>query len=315
LYGRGVTDCLGHVAMISEMFRQLAILKPKLNINVWGVFIANEENSSEMGIGIDEMEKRGELRPLKHGPVIWVDSADFGPTLGTGGSLAWEITCTGKLFHSGIPHKAINAIEMAMDVIKHIQERFYKDTVVHAKLETDYNFEVGSSFKPTQITCPPGSLNQIPEKCTISGDIRLTPFYNVEEIRAQIQKYVNEIDVSTFPARGYGRYELKEEGRKGTIELKWLGAPYKGVAVDMTSHGYKALKNAIDVVNGKANPYSLTGSLPIIRDLKDAGYDVQVCGFGRMSSYHAHNESGRISDFTKGSQILARVIDSMNSLK
>jgi acetylornithine deacetylase len=47
-----------------------------------------------------------------------MDSADFGPTMGTGGAIVWELTVGGKLFHSGFPHKAINAIELGMEVTK-----------------------------------------------------------------------------------------------------------------------------------------------------------------------------------------------------
>ena len=40
LYGRGTTDCLGHVALITELFIQLAEKKPQLKRSVWAVFIA-----------------------------------------------------------------------------------------------------------------------------------------------------------------------------------------------------------------------------------------------------------------------------------
>ena len=40
LYGRGTTDCLGHVALIAELFIELAKKKPKLKRSVWGVLIA-----------------------------------------------------------------------------------------------------------------------------------------------------------------------------------------------------------------------------------------------------------------------------------
>lgn len=46
LLGRGVTDCLGHVALLTELFRQLATTKPALKATVIGVYIANEENST-----------------------------------------------------------------------------------------------------------------------------------------------------------------------------------------------------------------------------------------------------------------------------
>jgi hypothetical protein len=50
LLGRGVTDCLGHVALLTELFRQLGLHKPPLKATVIGVFIANEENSTVGGV-------------------------------------------------------------------------------------------------------------------------------------------------------------------------------------------------------------------------------------------------------------------------
>ena len=40
LHGRGTTDCLGHVAMLTELFIQLAEKKPKLKRKIVAVFIA-----------------------------------------------------------------------------------------------------------------------------------------------------------------------------------------------------------------------------------------------------------------------------------
>lgn len=49
LCGRGTTDCLGHVALLAELFRQLGTARPKLKRTVVGVWIANEENSKVWG--------------------------------------------------------------------------------------------------------------------------------------------------------------------------------------------------------------------------------------------------------------------------
>ena len=49
LYGRGTTDCLGHVALITDLFCSLAELKPKLQRTVMAIFIANEENGEIEG--------------------------------------------------------------------------------------------------------------------------------------------------------------------------------------------------------------------------------------------------------------------------
>lgn len=52
--------------------------------------------------------------------------AAVGPTLGTGSVTTWSLTGKGKLFHSGLPHKAINAIELVHESMRVIQKRFYE---------------------------------------------------------------------------------------------------------------------------------------------------------------------------------------------
>ena len=97
LRGRGTTDCLGHVALLTELFRELGAKRPKLKRTVVGVWIANEENSKVPGVGVDEMVNRGLLKHLLPGPLYWVDTADKHPCIGTGGMAAWKLRVTGKV--------------------------------------------------------------------------------------------------------------------------------------------------------------------------------------------------------------------------
>jgi acetylornithine deacetylase len=53
--------------------------------------------------------------------------------------------------------------------------------------------------------------------------------------------------------------------------------------------GFKALCDAFTAVTGDCKPYSITGSLPCIRDLQEAGFDVQTLGFGKLAAYHSNN--------------------------
>ena len=39
----------------------------------------------------------------------------------------WTIHVKGRLFHSGLPHKGINPIELASEAMAYIQRRFYED--------------------------------------------------------------------------------------------------------------------------------------------------------------------------------------------
>jgi len=60
-------------------------------------------------VGIHKLMKDGKLDHLKDGPVYWVDSADVHPCLATASATMWRLKCSGRLFHSGLPHK-VNSV-------------------------------------------------------------------------------------------------------------------------------------------------------------------------------------------------------------
>ncbi|KAK8492435.1 hypothetical protein V6N12_065881 [Hibiscus sabdariffa] len=297
LRGRGTTDCLGHVALVTELMKRLAETKLKLKSTVVAVFIANEENSAISGVGVDALVKAGLLDKLKGGPLFWIDTADKQPCIGTGGMIPWKLHVTGKLFHSGLAHKAINALELGMEALKEIQIRFYKDFPPHPN-EQVYGFATPSTMKPTQWSYPGGGINQIPGECTISGDVRLTPFYNVKDVMTKLQEYVDYINenISKLDTRGpVSKYILHDENIRGSLTLTFDEA-MSGVACDLDSRGFHVLCKATEETVGHVKPYSITGSLPLIRELKDEGFDVQTSGYGLMATYHAKNEYCLLSD-------------------
>eukprot|EP00294_Goniomonas_avonlea_P008598 CAMPEP_0114558582 /NCGR_PEP_ID=MMETSP0114-20121206/10462_1 /TAXON_ID=31324 /ORGANISM="Goniomonas sp, Strain m" /LENGTH=437 /DNA_ID=CAMNT_0001743989 /DNA_START=8 /DNA_END=1321 /DNA_ORIENTATION=+ len=314
LYGRGTTDCLGHVALITDLMAQLAEKKPSLKASVCVLFICNEENATVVDIGVDRVAKEGKIDHLKNGPLLWCDVADSQACMATGGIRQWRLTAKGKLFHSGIPQKAMNAIELAHDALAAIQSRFYRDFAAGQK-EADYKFIVGSTLKPTYMSSPEGSRNIIQGEAVLEGDIRLTPFFDWNDVKAKVDSYVAEINadvgaLAKADVRGPGsKYELPEEGLKAEIQFEFMGEPHSGVACDLTSVGFKALNSAVQEVTGVAAPYSLTGSLPLIADLKQQGFDVQMIGFGKMCVYHGHDEYTNLSDMANGTMILSRMIE------
>ncbi|KAF2308796.1 hypothetical protein GH714_019597 [Hevea brasiliensis] len=248
LCGRGTTDCLGHVALVTELMKRLAETKPKLKSTVVAVFIANEENSAITGVGVDALVKDGLLNKLKGGPLFWIDTADKQPCIGTGGMIPWKLHVTGKLFHSGLSHKAINPLELAMEALKVIQSRFYKDFPPHLK-EQAYGFATPSTMKPTQWSYPGGGINQIPAECTVSGDVRLTPFYNVTDVKKKIQEYVDDINenIEKLDTRGpVSKYILPEENLRGSLTLTFDEA-MSGVACDLILVAFMYCDEGFDV--------------------------------------------------------------------
>ena len=308
LYGRGVTDCLGHVALITNLMLELAIKRPTLQKTITAVFIVNEENGMVEGIGVDKLVQTGKMDHIKAGPVLWVDCADSQPCIGTAGSLTWHLKATGKLFHSGLPHKGVNALELCNSAVAELQDRFYKEFAA-CQDETRWAFITSSTMKPTQVKCAVGSLNQLPPWVEISGDIRLTPFYEVATVRSKVDDFVADMNANISSLRTWGpasKYEIPD--CKGKLELTWGTGSMEGIACSLDSEGHRAIIAATEAVLGEAKPYSICGSLPLVRDLQRAGFDVQMTGFGRMDAYHADNEYCKLSDFTKGFDILVNFI-------
>ena len=188
--------------------------------------------------------------------------------VGTAGNIVWKLRCIGKLFHSGLPHKGINSIEFGMDTITYLQQQFYNDYPRHEK-ENEYSYLTSSNFKPTQISCSSGALNQLPAECIIQGDLRLTPFYDINDVKIKIESYINNINqnpsilqqpencniihgpqskyiLDNSPSNSNGEGDVE----KARIELTWLSSGENGVACKLDSIGYKAIIEATKKVLG-----------------------------------------------------------------
>jgi len=231
------------------------------------------------------------------------------------------LTAHGRLIHSGFPQKGINSIELAAEAIGTVQSRFYDDFPPNASEEA-YQFLTGSHMKPTQIECKKGGLNQICSETTVHGDIRVSPFYDVEDVVAAVDQYVADLnkEMSDLPNKGpYSKFVLGAEVstvpgeyRTGKVEMKWNGSMetaklYAGVACSLTSEGHKAIVQACRETFASVKPFSITGSLPLVNMMQKSGFDLQLCGFGLMSVYHGVNEYCTLQDMQKAYEVILRI--------
>ncbi|HMA93480.1 MAG TPA: M20/M25/M40 family metallo-hydrolase [Polyangiaceae bacterium] len=310
LRGRGVTDCLGHVALLTELLRALLDegIRPRRTIHV--VMIANEEESNIVNIGFDYLVGLERLNPLKKGPVFWLDSADFGPTLGTGGIATWELVAEGVPGHSGMPHNCVNALELGMTAALDLARWFSLAYPPHPD-EARWRYQSSSSLKSTVVDCDNQKITMIPGVARIRGDIRLTPFYDMASAIEQAVARVVAIDGEIAAGHAeWARFRTRE-GKHGSVRLVPPANHNAGMACRLDSPGYVALSDAIRRVRGEAGmqPSSMTGSLPLVRTLQDQGFDIQITGFGRGIAYHAPNEFGMLKDFEDGFAVLCELIE------
>ena len=311
LYGRGVTDCLGHVAVLTDLLAQMAEQKQKPKRTLKVVFIANEEDAAIPSIGLDYVVSQGRLADLRGQPVYWLDSADFGPTAGTGGIAMWELEVSGVTGHSGMPQNCVNALELGMAATLALAEFFRKAFPAHEN-EQRWGFMSSSSLKATVIEAVNNKVTKIPGSVKIRGDIRLTPFWEMGEAVRRSEEFIrglNEAILRGEPPPGFPTVATKA-GQKGALALRFKGRPMEGIACDLDSPAMRTLVEAIRKVRGPeaGKPSSLTGSLPLVRDLQRQGFDVQITGFGRSTWYHAPNEQANLHEFRQGFEILRELL-------
>ncbi len=58
----------------------------------------------------------------------------------------------------------------------------------------------------------------------------------------------------------------------------------------------------------------IQGTLPLVADLRAAGYDIQTIGYGVEDAYHADDEFARLSDFKEGFAVLTGIICDLDDL-
>lgn len=311
LYGRGVTDCLGHVALLTDLVVGLCErgIRPKKTLKV--VLISNEEEAPLPEIGLDYAASVGALDDLQAGTIYWLDSADFGPTVGTGGMAMWRLEATGVGGHSGFTQNCVNALELANASARALVEWFEQRFPAHPD-EARWGFLSPSSLKATRMQVPNDKVTKIPGLAVVEGDIRLTPFYEMKDAIGGAEAFVAELDrriEANDPPRGFPRTRTLS-GERGRVKLEPVGRSMEGIACKLDSPGLDALRQALRAARPGVEPkaYSMTGSLPLVRDLQRRGFDVQITGFGRSSYYHAPNEQAELEHFRQGYRILVELL-------
>ncbi|GKD58304.1 cytochrome b-c1 complex subunit Rieske-4, mitochondrial, partial [Tanacetum coccineum] len=108
---------------------------------------------------------------------------------------------------------------------------------------------------------------------------------NIEKLptRGPVSKYTlpdeNEVRDRSFISIRDGKLGRPSWlGDWSNIEISFDEAS-SGVACNLESRGFHVLCQATKEAVGHVKPYSMTGTLPLIRELQDEGFDVQTAGY------------------------------------
>lgn len=252
LRGRGTTDCLGHVALLTLLLKHLSINNIKLNYIMGVVFIADEENGLDPSIGIPHLAADGELDFLKYGPVYWLDASDIYPTVGSGTGMGWQLNVANKCKQTS---DSTNPLIFAMETILEMLTLFKEKFPEHPK-EKAYKYPCSSNMKPTQLKAmcdnengndndnnqnfeqkhsefipeqwmpTGGSINQIASTAIVQGDIKLESIHNYHEVKEILNEYIANLNANPAQLPQYHEkfpWKLNDNEKSAVkFNLKWL---------------------------------------------------------------------------------------------
>jgi len=178
IHGRGASDTKGAIAV--QVYAAAAVKKSgaahKGDIIVTMVV---EEEPGDMW-GMRQLYDEVFLKyPGKIGLLVLGEATGLNVYLGHRGKVEIELRVQGKIAHSSAPWRGVNAVYLMQPVIKEIAELCDK--------LPKHDFLTDSSITITNITCSPGWLSTVPDRCAVTVDRRFLPHENMETITNEME--------------------------------------------------------------------------------------------------------------------------------
>jgi succinyl-diaminopimelate desuccinylase len=121
IYGLGATDCKGNLAAALEAINSLLEERQVLDYNL--VFAATADEESGSGFGLIPLLDKKILKPRA---AVVLDSDDFKIIVTQKGLIHLKVKIQGKRAHGAYPKRGLNAIDIAIDIIKEIKAKKFK---------------------------------------------------------------------------------------------------------------------------------------------------------------------------------------------
>ena len=285
IYGRGSADMKGGIAaMLSAM---VAIKREgiKLNKTVMFAGVIDEEERSK---GTEQMIKDN-INPVN---VVIGEPTQLRVAIAHKGMEWIEVVFKGLATHGSRPHEGINAIYMASEFCKFINESL--QYIIEAR-----KFELLGNGT-INIGCIKGGNdpNIVADTCSVQIDRRWLPNETLKSIHEEVEDIAKEV-----AEKFGGKYEIRPM-REFTASM--INAPYS------LDSEHELVKSALEIVT------QVTGFEQPARDFpawSDAGllsnYTNAKCiiiGPGNINQAHANDEFCEISEITKASEIYYNLI-------
>ncbi len=187
IYGRGAVDMKGGTAAAIAAICEIVDSGVELQGDIILAATAGEETDSA---GVKRFMQSANGLPKPAGVII-PEPTDFAVVTAHRGLFWLDITTKGKAVHSSMPQRGVNAIMSMSRVL---------DALEHHKVACEPHALLGPCSVSVNTIAGGEGRNIVPDRCTISVDIRTLPGQDHDAIRYDIERLLTQIraDVPQF---------------------------------------------------------------------------------------------------------------------
>ncbi|MFA5345031.1 MAG: M20 family metallopeptidase [Candidatus Omnitrophota bacterium] len=272
IYGLGATDCKANLAVALEAINSLVEDKKCLDYNLVLAATADEECGSGLGL-IPLLDKK----ILKPDAALVLDADDFEIIVAQKGLMHLKIRIEGKRAHGAYPYLGVNAIDIALDVIKDIKNhKFHYSKNKYLKAPT---LNVGTIHGGDKV-------NIVADRCEFELDFRFLPGTKPEEILDVLKKILH---------KRAKKYKIEESSIQQTYSISERHPLVSVLKEAMRDFGVR--------------PH-LTGSegATVITFFQHKNIPAIASGFGCFGCAHISDEYVKIDNLYKGAKVLERFL-------
>ncbi len=188
IHGRAAADTKCGIACQVYSGAILAILKKEgfhFKGNYMVSFVVMEEPAEQIGM-IGLYDDTLPQKKLSVDGVVSCEATSLKIYCGHRGRVELNVEVSGVTSHGSAPWLGVNAVLQATKLIERVEKKYASDYKVDKKLGK-------SSIALTVISCSPGAMCVVPDRCNIVYDRRLVPTETPEDAVREIQEIIDQL--------------------------------------------------------------------------------------------------------------------------
>ncbi len=283
LYGRGACDMKGFIGVALSLVPRIARAKLKRPIH-FALSYDEEVGCAGVGALLDDL-KAADIRPalaIVGEPTLMkaVGAHKAGAVLHT--------HCRGREGHSSAPEKGANAVMMAGEFVKLLD-----DIWTELRADTDPRFDPPHTTLQANMIAGGSAVNILGRDATVTWEYRALPDRDPQKVVATVRARAEADILPKYRARA-------AEARFETV----LHASYPGLVLDETSPAIALAREITGANRVEAVAYGTEAG-----HFQRAGIPAVVCGPGSIEQAHKADEFVALSELSKCEDFLRRVIE------